>query len=82
VYVAVTGSEVVTAYDFCLFVCYIKTLNIKCVILSVLYGCETWSLTLRDDCNSRVFENRMLGECLDLRGLKGQGSGGVLIMWN
>ena len=26
----------------------------------VLYGCETWSLTLRDERRVRVFENRVL----------------------
>jgi hypothetical protein len=26
----------------------------------VLYGCETWSLTLRDEHRLRVFENRVL----------------------
>jgi hypothetical protein len=26
----------------------------------VLYGCETWSLTLREERNLRVFENRVL----------------------
>jgi hypothetical protein len=26
----------------------------------VLYGCETWSLTLREEHRSRVFENRVL----------------------
>jgi hypothetical protein len=26
----------------------------------VLYGCETWSLTLRDKRRLRVFENRVL----------------------
>jgi hypothetical protein len=26
----------------------------------VLYGCETWSLTLRENCRLRVFENMML----------------------
>jgi len=26
----------------------------------VLYGCETWSLTLREGCRLRVFENRVL----------------------
>ena len=26
----------------------------------VLYGCETWSLTLRDERMLRVFENRVL----------------------
>jgi hypothetical protein len=31
------------------------------VILSVvLYGCETWSLTLREERRLRVFENRVL----------------------
>jgi hypothetical protein len=27
----------------------------------VLYGCETWSLTLREGKRLRVFENRVLG---------------------
>jgi len=26
----------------------------------VLYGCETWSLTLRDQRSLRVFDNRVL----------------------
>jgi hypothetical protein len=30
------------------------------IILPVLYGCETWSLTLREERSLRVFENRML----------------------
>jgi hypothetical protein len=29
-------------------------------LLVVLYGCETWSLTLREEHRLRVFENRML----------------------
>jgi len=41
-----------------------KTLKIKIhrtVILPVvLYGCETWLLTLREERSLRVFENRML----------------------
>ena len=41
-----------------------KNLKIKIyrtIILSVvLYGCETWSLTLRDEHRLRVFENRVL----------------------
>jgi hypothetical protein len=41
-----------------------KRLNIKrykTVILPfVLYGCETWSLTSREEHRLRVFENRML----------------------
>ena len=30
----------------------------NCVI--ELYGCETWSLTLREECRLRVFEDRVL----------------------
>ena len=26
----------------------------------VLYGCETWSLTWREECRLRVFDNRVL----------------------
>ena len=33
----------------------------KTIILPVvLYGCETWSLTLREECRLRVFKNRIL----------------------
>ena len=33
----------------------------KTIILTVvLYGCEAWSLTLREECRLRVFENRIL----------------------
>jgi hypothetical protein len=33
----------------------------KTVILPVvLYGCETWSLTLREEHRLRMFENRVL----------------------
>jgi hypothetical protein len=28
--------------------------------LVVLYWCETWSLTLREECRLREFENRVL----------------------
>jgi hypothetical protein len=35
--------------------------RVKFLILSVvLYGCETWSLTLREEHRLRVFENRVL----------------------
>jgi hypothetical protein len=30
------------------------------ILLVVLYGCETWSLTLREEHRPRVFENRVL----------------------
>jgi len=43
---------------------YIGLCNIKIdrtIILHViLYGCETWSLTLREERNLRVFENMVL----------------------
>jgi hypothetical protein len=41
-----------------------KTLKINIyrniILLVVLYGCETWSLTLREERRLRVFENRVL----------------------
>jgi hypothetical protein len=39
----------------------LATIQSKSIILYlVLYGCETWSLTLREEHKLRVFENRML----------------------
>ena len=41
-----------------------KDLKIKIyktiILLVVLYGCETWSLTLRQECRLSVFKNRIL----------------------
>jgi len=34
--------------------------NVYIILPVVLYGCETWSLTLREERRLRVFENRML----------------------
>jgi hypothetical protein len=49
---------------FGLIVCYPKYLKIKIYITIilpvVLCGCETWSLTLREERRPRVFENRVL----------------------
>jgi hypothetical protein len=43
----------------------------KTIILPVvLCGCETWSLTLKEEHRLRVFENRVLRNYLDLRGMK------------
>jgi hypothetical protein len=40
---------------------HLKIKIYKTVILPVvLYGCETWSLTLREEHRLRVFENRVL----------------------
>ena len=39
----------------------LKIKKYKTIILPVvLYGCETWSLTLREESRLRVFENRIL----------------------
>jgi hypothetical protein len=49
---------------FCLLVCCLETLKLeytKTIILPVvLCGCETWSLTLREEHRLRVFEKRVL----------------------
>jgi hypothetical protein len=36
----------------------------KCIVhrTVVLYGCETWFVTLREEHRLRVFENRLLGK--------------------
>ena len=45
-----------------------KNLKIKIhKTLVVLYGCETWSLTLMEKCWQRVFENRFLGKISGLK---------------
>jgi hypothetical protein len=45
----------------------IKIETYKTIILSdVLHGFETWSLTLREDCDMKVFENRMLRKIFTL----------------
>ena len=36
----------------------------------VLYGCENWSVTLREERRLKVFENRVLGEYLGLREIR------------
>jgi hypothetical protein len=56
---------------FCLLVCSQKNLKIriyKTIILPlVLYGCETWSLTLREEHRLRVFVNRVLRRIFGLK---------------
>ena len=57
---------------FCLPVCYQKILKIKIyrtiIFPVVLYGCETWLLTLREEWRLRVFENRVLRRIFGPRG--------------
>jgi hypothetical protein len=38
----------------------VTSLNIELILPVVLYGCETWSLTLREEHRLRVFENGVL----------------------
>jgi hypothetical protein len=57
------GKEYIYIYIYNVYKAH--RINVKvgdaCVILHVvLYGCETWSLTLRKERWLRVFENRVL----------------------
>jgi hypothetical protein len=46
----------------------VKVRIYKTIILPVvLYGCETWSLTIREDHKLKVFENRVLRRYFDRR---------------
>ena len=46
---------------FLLFNCNLKIKIYRTIVLPVvLYGCETWSLTLREEHSLKVFENRVL----------------------
>ena len=51
-----------------------KNLRIKIyrtiILPIVLYGCETWSLTSREEHRMRVFENMVLRKYLGLRGAR------------
>jgi hypothetical protein len=48
-----------------------KKINIKIyrtiILPVVLYGCETWSLTLREERRLRLFENRVLNRIFGLK---------------
>jgi hypothetical protein len=56
---------------FCLLVCCLKNIKIKIykaiIFPVVLYGCKTWSLTLREEHRLRVFENRVLRRIFGMR---------------
>jgi hypothetical protein len=45
----------------------------------VLYGCETWSLTLREELRLRVFENRLLRRIIKPKREEGAGEWGRLL---
>jgi hypothetical protein len=52
-----------------------KNIKIQIYVIVVLDGCETWSLTLREERRVRVFENRVL------RNIFGPSRGEVTIQW-
>jgi hypothetical protein len=52
----------------------------RTIILPVVYGCETWSLTLKEELMLRVFENRVLGRIFGPKRDEVTGSGGNYIM--
>jgi hypothetical protein len=59
-------NNVFTAIGICHSGCDLKIKIYRTIILPVvLYGCEAWSLTLREERRLRVFENR-----LNLRGTR------------
>ena len=53
---------------FCLPNCYPKIYR-TIILPVVLYGCETWSLTLREERKVRVFENMVLRRIFGPRGV-------------
>jgi hypothetical protein len=44
----------------CFYMILFSTPTSTTILLVVLYGCETWSLTLRKEQRLRVFQNRVL----------------------
>jgi hypothetical protein len=50
-----------TEFGKCLLSLSSESSHLLSIILPViLFGCGTWSLTLREECRFRVFENRVL----------------------
>ena len=59
----------------------LKVKTYKTIMLpGVLYGCETWSLTLREEQRLRVLKNKVLGIYLGLIEMKLQENGENCIM--
>jgi len=50
------------------------------ILAFVLYGCETWSLILREERRLRVFENRVLRRVFGPKRDEVTGNGGNYIM--
>ena len=47
-------------YTGIILIIFTLDVNTRIILQVVLYGCETWSLTLRNECRLWVFENRIL----------------------
>jgi hypothetical protein len=45
----------------------IKQIYITIILPVVLYGCETWSLALKEEHRLKVFENRVLRKIFGLK---------------
>ena len=61
----------------------LKTKIYRTIILPVvLYGCEAWSLTTREERKLRVFENMVLRRIFGRRRDRVMGNGGDCIMRN
>jgi hypothetical protein len=58
------GIDIIIIIIIIIIILLSKNVKIKIyrtiILPVVLYGCETWSLTLREECRLRVFENRVL----------------------
>jgi hypothetical protein len=50
------GSVTHLGFTFSSFLISVTTI----ILPVVLYGCESWSLTLREECRLRVFDNKVL----------------------
>jgi len=51
-----------------------RRLSIPFGLKVVLYGCETWSLTLREERRLGLFENRILRRIFGMKMGSGEGS--------
>jgi hypothetical protein len=67
-YTTITLHQLNQVQSSTFFLILCSLLNYKTIILLVvLYGCETWSLTLREEHRLRVFENRVLRRIFGLK---------------
>ena len=56
-------------FVFSLLSCFIQIKTYRTIILPVvLYGCETWSLTLKEEQRLTIFENRVLRKIFGPKG--------------